>query len=487
MAEPGATAPADQADTAPRAGAQDTATADAARQGTAQPDTGKADTAKPQAPKAEAGDRPANKADATPGPGKPAPGKPADKKPADKKPGPGPANKGEGGEPPRKKPAKQAETVQVIEVAPVAQPAVMRKRHWGLALVFVLMVVAPLTAAGWYLEFRSEDQYASIVGFTVRKEEGTSATELLTPLLGGLGGGGGSSDSDVLYEFIQSQSLVSRIDERVDLVGHYSVPYDKDPIFALNPDATIEDLTNYWSRVVQLSYDSATGLMELRVLAFEAEQARTIARAIVEESQALINDLNATARSDTLRYAQDDLADAESRLRDAREALVLFRTRTQIVDPETYGRGQESLINVLQQQLAQALIDYDLLLQGAGGTDPRVAQAQSRIDAIRARIDEERESSVVSEDYPRLLAEYESLAVDREFAEESYRAARAALDSARADVTRQTRYLAAYIEPTLPQSAEYPRRLVLMGLAALFLFLSWAIVSLVYYSIRDSR
>lgn len=381
---------------------------------------------------------------------------------------------------------KPAPPPEVIEIAPVAQPSRMRARHWGLAFVFLVLVALPLAVVGAYLWTRSVDQYASVVGFTVRQEDGASNL-LPTELTGLLGGSSGSSDTDILYEFIQSQSLVAGIDRALDLRGLYAAPHGTDPVFALGPDASIEDLTEYWQRMVRLSYDQSTGLMELRVLAFDAASAQAVAQAIVDESQRLINDLNATARSDTLRYAEEDLAAAEQRLRDAREALVLFRTRTQIVDPETDAEGQTSLINILQQQLAQALIDYDLLLQTTSASDPRVTQAISRIEAIRSRIEEEREASVTGEDYPRLLADYESLVVDREFAEESYRAARAALDQARAAASRQTRYLAAYVPPTLPQTAEYPRRLMLFGLAALFLFLSWAILTLIYYSIRDTR
>lgn len=362
----------------------------------------------------------------------------------------------------------------------------MRARHWGLAFVFLVLVALPLAVAGAYLWTRAVDQYASVVGFTVRQEDATSGL-IPTELTGILGGGGGSSDTDILYEFIQSQSLVAEIDRALDLRGIYAAPHGVDPVFALKPEASTEELTEYWQRMVRLSYDQSTGLMELRVLAFDPDSAQTVARAIVDESQRLINDLNATARSDTLRYATEDLAAAEERLRDAREALVLFRTRTQIVDPETDAEGQTSLINILQQQLAQALIDYDLLLQTTSVSDPRVTQADSRIEAIRSRIGDERETSVTGEDYPRLLADYESLVVDREFAEESYRAARGALDQARANASRQTRYLAAYVPPTLPQTAEYPRRLMLFGLAALFLFLSWAILTLIYYSIRDTR
>ena len=149
------------------------------------------------------------------------------------------------------------------------------------------------------------------------------------------------------------------------------------------------------------------------------------------------------------------------------------------------------VINNLQQPLAQALIAYDILDQNTTENDPRKLQSAREIEVIRERIARERDAfasetgGAGGEDYPRLIAEYEALQVDREFAEETYRAALAALDVARAKASRQSRYLATYIEPTLAESSEYPDRLLIELLSGLFLVLSWAVMVLVYYAIRD--
>jgi capsular polysaccharide transport system permease protein len=376
---------------------------------------------------------------------------------------------------------------------PVARPARMRRRHYGLVLSYLLVVLLPLFGIAYYLYTFAQDQYASNVGFTVRTEETGAATDLL----GGLSqftGGNTSTDADILFEFINSAELVQRLGERIDLVSHYAEPHDIDPVFGLAPDATLEDLVGHWQDVVRVSYTQSNGLIDLQVLAFEPGMAQDIARAIVEESQILINELNAQARADSMRYAQQDLEAAIDRLRAAREALTEFRTETQIVDPESDLQGRTGVLNNLQQQLAEALIELDLLTENSTNPDdPRLVQAQRRIDVIRERIRQERQNFATEdvgaegEDYPTLMAEYEGLVVDREFAEESYRAALTALDAARTNAARQSRYLAVYIQPTLPQSAEFPRREVIVALSLLFLSLGWAIMALIYYSIRDRQ
>jgi capsular polysaccharide transport system permease protein len=374
----------------------------------------------------------------------------------------------------------------------VAAAAYMRRRHYGLIASFVLLVLAPLAVIAVYMYSYAADQFASTTGFTVRAEDGVGASDLL----GGLAqfSSGSGADADIVFEFIASQEMVQRLNQQIDLVAHYSSPYATDPIFALPPDATMEQLVTHWQSVLRVSFNQSNGLIELRVLAYDPQTAQALARAIIAESQTLVNGLNLQARSDTMRFAQQDLDAALQRLRSAREALTLFRTSTQIVDPESDLQGRMGVLNNLQQQLAEALIEFDLL---SGTTtnpdDPRLAQASRRIDVIRQRIERERltftqdDIGANGEDYPTLMAEFEGLVVDREFAEESYRVALTALDVARTNAARQSRYLAVFITPTLPESAAFPRRELIVGLAALFLTLAWVILALVYYSIRDRQ
>ncbi len=379
-------------------------------------------------------------------------------------------------------------------VRPPVEAARLRRRHRGLAVSFVLLVLLPLALVIGYLWFVAKDQYASVSGFTVRQEEGGGASELVGGLVK-LTGSSVNSDGDILYEYILSQALVQRVEDQVGLRTHFSAYWEKDPVFSLWPDASIEDLEWFWRRIVRISYDQGSGLMEVRVLAFSPEKAHEISQKILEESQRLINAVNDTAREDATRYALDDLQQAVERLKASRESLSAFRTRTQIIDPEADITARLGVMTNLQQQLAEALIAHDLLLETTSKTDPRLAQAQLRIQTIKERIRLERQAfatgdieiGAVGEDYPKLLAEYEGLIVDREFAEQTYRAALTAVDLARANAQRQSRYLAIYIPPTFSESSEYPQRFIIAGLVALLLVLSWATMALVYYSIRDRR
>ncbi|MFC4669470.1 sugar transporter, partial [Seohaeicola nanhaiensis] len=385
-----------------------------------------------------------------------------------------------------------AAPAQVVQVQPIARPARLRQRHWGLILSFVLFVLAPFAATLWYLAEVATDQYLSVTGFTVRSQESNGASELVGGLLQ-FTGGSTASDSDILYNFIQSHEMVAAVDAEIDLRRHYSQVWPTDWVFGIWPDASQEDLDWFWNRIIGISYDSSTGLTEVSAVAFDPETAQAITTAIVRQSQDRINALNEQAREDAMRYAREDLEESLTRLKGAREALTNFRTRTRIVDPASDIQGRMGVLNNLQQQLAAALVDYDLLRGTAPASDPRVIKALQLIDVIRERIAIERagftsdstDTGGIGEDYPSLIAEFESLSVDLDYAEETYRAALTALEVARDDAMRQSRYLATYIKPTRAESSEYPQRWILGGLIGLFLLLTWSILALIYYSIRD--
>lgn len=378
------------------------------------------------------------------------------------------------------------------QVRPTVAPAAVRRRHWGVLLSFLLFVIIPTAVAAWYLWERAADRYASYVGFSVRTEELGSAVELL----GGIAelSGSSSSDTDVLYKFIQSQDLVRRVDAKLDLRAIWAKGNPEvDPIFAYHPPGTIEDLVDYWKRMVRVYSDSGTGLIDLTVLAFTPEDATAIAKEIYAESSAMINELSALAREDAIRYAREELGLAQEQLRDAREAMTRFRNRTQIVDPAADIQSQMGLLSSLQVQLAETLIELDILEQTTRESDPRIAQAERKVSVIEARIAEERKKLGIGSEgqegevFAELVGEYERLLVDREFAEQSYTAARATYDVSVAEAQRQSRYLGAHVAPTQAEKSEYPDRGVLLGLTILCLFLAWAIGVLVYYSLKDRR
>ncbi len=374
------------------------------------------------------------------------------------------------------------------EVRPAVAPAKMRKRHYGVLLSFVIMVILPIAAASSYLWTRAVDQYESHIGFAVRAESQSSAPDLFGGLLGS-SGGSTSEDMHILNAYILSQEIVQLIDAKLDLRRRYS-GYPQDPVFTFNEKGTIEDLVAYWQRMVKVNFDGGSGLMELRVFAFTPQDAKEIAAAVLEESNNIINNLSAIARDDSTRFAREALENARIRATEARAALAQFRAKNQVADPSTEVAAQTGVLSSLQQQLAEALVELDLVLANGRDNDPRIVQLNRRIDAIQGRIDQERANMGIGgngEGFAEVLSEYERLTVDKTFAEQAYLSALAGFDSAMATASQKSRYLASYVSPTLSEASTAPVRPLLTFVIGIIAFMIWASIILIYYALRDRR
>ena len=377
--------------------------------------------------------------------------------------------------------------------APVPLPARPRPRHWGALAGFALLVVLPFLAATAYLYTRAADQYHSAIAFSVRSEEAGAAAAGILGALTSIGSGS-ASDTDILYDYIRSQEIVAAVDAKLDLRTIWNRPGASwrtgDPVFALGSDPSIEALHAHWLRMVELAYDPGTGIIDVEVHAFAPEDARAIAREIMAESSALVNQLSEQSRDDAVRFARDELAEAEAHLRDVRQELADFRRDQNIVDPTADVASQSGLLNALNQELAQALVERDVLTSYAGEGDQRVIQADRRIGAITDRIEAERRTlgvTGVTGSLPEVIGRYEELSLDLEFANTAYTQALAGLAAARAEARRQSRYLAPHVSPTLASTALYPRRALLAGLTGFFLLLGWGALMLIAYNVRDNR
>ncbi len=395
-----------------------------------------------------------------------------------------------------KNPAPQPATPKPVAGSPEllgAPPARPRRRHWLIAVSFLLAVILPTLIAAAYLTWTAADRYGSRLAFSIRSNQAAAPLEILGAVTQ-LGNSSVLTDGQVLYDFIQSQQIVETVRARLPLEAYYNrVP--RDWVFSLGEDQPIEDLVDYWNRMVDVSLDPVIGILTVEARAFAPGEARAIATEILAASADLVNRLADTAREDAVRYAAVELAGAEARLREIRMRLREFRNIEQEVDPSQNARVAIALVAGLEQELSQTRVQLDLLRGALDDKAPRIVLLNRRVDSLQARITAERTrlgtGSALDDDGRRPLSQvvgdFEELVVDREFAEQSYTLALATYQQAEAEARRRHRYLAAHIEPTLSEDPEYPDRPLLIAAIFLLALAAWSILVLAGYNIRDRR
>jgi len=352
---------------------------------------------------------------------------------------------------------------------------------WLLRKPFLLLVILPTLLAALYFYAVAAPQYVSEARFVVnsRSSDANAQMSAMRGLAGAaLGGFGGaaSGEANSVRDFLTSLDAVMEADARLDLISLWRRP--EADFLARLWDTEPELLTRYYNSMVNVTLDPTTNVTTLRVRSFRPQDSLTLAEALLESAEALVNRLSERARNDTLRLAQQEIDIAERRVLESRSAMVRFREQERDLDSAGTAQAAVALRGQLEAALAQARAELTERLQFMRPDNPALQVTRNRIEALERQIVAERsrhtdtnavvDNAVLS----RQLAAYERLMLERQFADQQLASATASLESARVEAQRQHLYLARIVQPNLAVYPLYPRKLT--NLASIFVVLAIA-------------
>lgn len=369
------------------------------------------------------------------------------------------------------------------------RPRVFRRRL--LVASFALCVLLPTLLAVIYYTAIASDRYVSSAGFTVRGMDAGVGSDILGAVTGLASTGSTTSDSYILLKYLKSRDIVEKLQSDYLFTEHYSDSENADFLSRLAEGADIEHVVEYWGKRIHTSFDATSGILTFDVEAFDPSAAEKIASLVLNYGRELVNHLSSRAREDALAYAQGEVERSELRLRMALDALRLFRETERSIDPAGTAKIQLELIGGLEKQLAEVRARITALEGSVASDAPSLRALQRQSDALEQQIANQREEIGVNPDgtvgstLSNQLATYETLEVERTFAQQAYASSLSSLEKSRVEADRQQRYLAVYSEPAVPQYALYPRRVLNIILIAFGLAIAWGIGTLVVYAVRD--
>ncbi|WP_417708338.1 lipopolysaccharide biosynthesis protein [Roseibium aggregatum] len=375
-----------------------------------------------------------------------------------------------------------------------ALPRRAKNKNLFVKISFVLAVILPTIIGGIYYLLIASDRYAASAGFTVRSMDNTSAgTDFLGSLSGLSSVGTTATDSYIILEYLKSRELLESLGKNIS----FTEVFGKDSVdfrYRLEPNVSAEELLAYWDWMIKPTYDASSGIMTFEVQAFTPEDAERIANLILGYCQSLINDLSKKARNDALKYAEQEVSLAEVRLESIRAQMRSFRETNKAVDPAASAAAQIELSTEIEKSLIEQRARLSTLQASLDEDAPSVLQLKKQISSLEQQLTMKKsevsdlnrgEVNRFDASLSALLADYESLEVDKEFAERTYAAALASLERARVEAQRQQRFLAIFRTPKMPEEAIYPARIINTGLVFFVSFLLWSIGTLLTFSVRD--
>ncbi|WP_300319372.1 hypothetical protein [Accumulibacter sp.] len=354
--------------------------------------------------------------------------------------------------------------------------------------LFLLTVVIPTTLSVIYFGLIASDVFISESRFVIRSPERQS-TSPLGLLFKGTGFSRAQDDTYSVQDFMLSRDALHSLDDSLGLRKAFSSS-DVD-IFSRFPgldwDDSFEALHLYYQKKVEIQFDPASSITTLRVRGFTSETAFEVNQQLLAMAETLVNQLNERGRQDMIRFAAGEVAVAENKAKAAALALSAYRNQKGVIDPERQSTIQLQQVAKLQEELiaTQAQLSQ---LQVFAKNNPQIPSLQQLVQNLRQEIAAET-ARVAGGDrsLANKAAEYQRLALEREFADRQLGSAFASLEQARSEAQRQQLYLERIVQPSVPDMAMEPRRI--RGVVATLAvgLIAWGILSMLLAGVKEHQ
>ena len=356
----------------------------------------------------------------------------------------------------------------------------------SLNIWFWALVGLPTLIAGVYFFAIASDLYSSEVKFIVRGPAKSSVNSIAAML--GSSGAPVSEDTFAVHEYITSRDAVRRLEREVDLRALLSRP--EGDLITRFPGVwfwrkDFEQL--YWAyrRFVTVENDSSSGVSTLLVKAYRPEDAQQMARALVQFSEELVNQLNERARHDAIAAFQREVDTTEQQIAQLQTQLTSYRIQQNMLDPKSASAGPLELLAQMNAQQTNARAQLAELIKNSPNS-PQIPLIQTRIASLDKLITEQRgKITGGNNSVATALTEYERLDVQKLLAEKILASALSSLESAKLEVQKQQLYLETIAQPNLADYPLYPKRAISFATVVVSCLLAYGIAWLLIASVRE--
>lgn len=354
----------------------------------------------------------------------------------------------------------------------------------------LVLIAIPLALAAVYFGVVAADRFVSESTVALQQSgNDVSAMPGAALLLAGLNP---PSREETLYlkQYVHSLGLLQQLDSKLKLRDHYAAQ-KLDLVARLWGGASQETFLDYYRNRVEVSMDELSSTLTVRVQGFEAAFAQRLNQAILDESERFVNEVSHQLAREKMGFAETELARAGEKLQQAKVEVLAFQSKNRLLDPTVQAQASGAMVAELQATATKLEAELRALRSFLNEDAYQVKSLRSQIDATRAQLDSEKGRGTGAgrggERLGALAIEYEGLKTKAEFALDAYKLALGAVENARIDATRKLKNLVVIEPATLPQTAEYPRRLYNLATLLVVCLLLYGVVRLVIATIREHQ
>ncbi|UYO73861.1 chain-length determining protein [Halomonas qinghailakensis] len=356
---------------------------------------------------------------------------------------------------------------------------VKKSPQWAVAFIAIALV-------SFYWFVWAEERYVSRATVVLESPQIATPEFSLSSLMGG--GSGNTHDLLLLREHLLSVDMLRLLDEQLGIRQHYNEHGD---IFAKlrDPNVPIEDLHKYYLRRVNVELDEYAGVLNIHVQGYTPEFAHDMASLLLEAGEDHMNAMGHRLAEEQVRFLEQQMVRLEERFRDTRSELLDFQNEYGLVSPTSTVESINQVVATLEGDLARLQAQRNALASFQSSQSSELRQVERSIAALRDQIVEQRDrlAQAAGNSLNRISAEYETLELQAQFAQETYSSALAALENTRLEAARQLKQVSVLQSPLFPEYPTEPNRLYNSSVFAIITIFLAFILSMIIMIVKDHR
>lgn len=356
------------------------------------------------------------------------------------------------------------------------------RKHPLLAIALVTTLLAAL-----YWLFIASDRYVSEARVVIQRTDLPGGQTMdFASLLGGANSGS-RSDQLLLREHLMSVDLLTKLDAKLDLRGHYSNSR-RDPLSRLwFEDASIEWFHRHYLSRVSVNLDEYAGVLVIQAQAYDPRMAQAIASQLVQEGEQTMNRLAHQLAQAQVQFLEQQVASLHQRVLQTRRAVLDFQDKKGLVSPQASAESITAIVARLESQRAELQTQRSALQAYLVPQHPSIVLLDQQITAIQQQIAQEQNklASAGGKTLNRTVEAFQRLEMEASFAQDVYKTALIALEKGRVEATRTLKKMSLLQAPSLPEYPLQPNRFYNLLVFAIVALLMAGVMHLLLAIVKD--
>ena len=353
---------------------------------------------------------------------------------------------------------------------------------------FTLFVLIPTLMFLFYQSIWASERYESTAQLIVKQPDSAMSVSPELALLGGLGGSTVNNDAKIVQAYILSNDMLSYLEETLSIKSHFSSS-SVDFFSRLHSWDSHEDFLALYKKYVEIIIDQDSGIIELKVQAFNDDFSLLLSQTIIARAEWFINEIGHKLANEQLSFIKKEHQNWVDNLEKAQKKLLTYQQSHRLLDPTAEGAALQSIAYNIESQITARKTEL-LAAEGIMSENaPPVIKLKNEILALQEQLKSERERLTyegseqlsVSE----VIAKFSDLKVDYELALQAYTASLASLEKVRVEAYRQIKFLMTVEQPNLPDASSYPKVFYNVFLFFVITGLFFGIVRIIIATIKE--